>query len=1132
MTGTGKMRQKGPIMFPIKASAGAGKTHELTMQYLEHLASSTSGFDTRLERQAPCAKDWETRPSCFADIVAITFTNAAVEELRQRVLGSLKKIALGFEKMKGLGKEQAAHCLDALLKDMGQMNVRTIDSLLFQIVRSAAPGLQLSPDFQPVFSFEEAVEEELENFLLEAENGSEEHRALLKEVMQCFLERSESASSHKDYKHGERRDGSDGAGDEGQAVRKTSTEESKKPLFFDKPLLERLKDYLRIAFLNERENFPAAADIRKKFQELPERIKTHARAILDLEDEINTQTGGNIKINGNAKPQFQLLAEGNFKNIESPYFAKSSITEVLNKIKQPVSDLDRMEEEYTALKRVKNKWSLYRHYLKNAPFVELAARLVDSYFERLQEQKLVPGGLMPLLAIDALNFEYGICDTLCRLGTRLSHFLIDEFQDTSLTQWEALKPLLLEALSRAGSFIWVGDIKQSIFMWAGASPELFDDIPKDPDFAAMVPSVVPKTLEYNRRSAAEIVEHNNRMFEKLGDPAYARKILEAVLPNTYFDAANRENYEAAAARIANVFKDARQKLPEGADPGGYVNLVELDGDKEGFLDNFADALMTFLKERVGAGLAFKDVMVLVRYNQEAAYLAEKLAANSMNVVSENSLLLANQPLVVQSCAFLEFMDNPANDIALMTVLTGSLFATHPAASEISVQDLQDFAAAERPGPLYKELARRWPAIWKSVFEPFFKKAKLLAPYDAVREWHRRMGAEERFPDEKVFLRSLLEELYAAEKMGISSIPAFLDYWHDSGQTLMAQMPDGIDAVRIMTVHKAKGLAAPVVFVPFTQGAMALNAKKVNGLEIVEHGSAKLVVDIQKERTPQAFYKEYERLIVEGLDLLYVAFTRPRRELHIYTNTANPEKNLIKVLGKNAGISWPCGSLPEFVKKGEAATEVFEAQPCSTPPLVEDAVALPWVSWLKVAPSKLFSGSRAAIRGTFLHYCLENMRFTGNLAADIENAWQFGLAHAAMPGEEGKLESLKAGMEWLLGFEQVRGWLETGWPEQPLLNVDGRTLRTDLLVKLPHCLLILDYKTGLSADEEGAGQEIRQKHVEQIRSYMDCVKGSNSSSLPIYGLLVYLDKGEFLLVEEDGRENIFTDCPLDQDGNRL
>lgn len=1083
-------------MCQIKASAGSGKTYALTLEYLRHLFGIALQTASGSLKKADCASDWAARHGDFGDIAALTFTNAAVAELRTRVLTVLKRLALGLESMDGIDKQDAARCLDSLLDNLGQMNVRTIDSLLFQIVRSAALGLGLSPDFQPAFSFKDVAKESLEKFLLDAESGSVENRRLLEEVIQCFLADS-------------------------------GNKEAKGMFYFRESLLERLNDYLPLVYKLQKKgnsSLPVAAALRAEYESVCELLRAQAKKLLALIEELNA-SGANVPaLLDNAAKALVSLKEGKFSQLSPTYLIKEDVKEIFKKNKKGndavFSDLDR---EYAIIRKNWNLEQLYRQYLKNAPIVELANILAQSFWNNLGEQKMLPSDLMPVLAQDALDFEFGICDTLCRLGSRLTHFLIDEFQDTSQDQWLALKPFVAEALSRGGSLVWVGDIKQSIFMWRGASPSLFDGILKDSELTAVVKSPLQRALPYNRRSARAIVEHNNLMFGRLTDDDYVLSVLKAFLPQKF------KWYDEAVKRVKAAFENSCQQLPDNAPKGGYVNVYSLEGAvREIFLEEFAEQLIADLDARVGKGINYRDVLVLVRKGEDASFLAAKLAAASKNVISENSLLLSGQPLVEQSLAFLRFLDNPDNDIAFMNILEGTIFSGHPVAEHLDFELLRDMAAERQTGALHEVFCDKWPEIWSGIFKPFYDLASLFTPYDAIKEWYRRMGAEERLGGEKIFLRSFLEELHLAELQGFRSIPAFLDYWEEKAGEFMAAMPEGIDAVRIMTIHKAKGLAAPIVYVPLAQSSLEVNGHKVNGYAIRSHEGKKFILTLKSE-LEEEYKEEFINRIVETLDLLYVAFTRPREELHIYIEKNDKKANLVEVLGNSAGIDWPCGSLSEVFETDCPPTrEPREVKPVLTELKLDGKPAIPWISRLKIAPNMLFANTKARKRGTFVHFCLENIRLTGNPERDVEDAWNFAVAHAPFPVERAEVEDLLPALKWLLDFGQIRQWLRSGWTEQPLLDARGNVRRADFILRLPNCLLVIDYKTGLDGNYS---MEELEKHKAQIRDYMESLELS-LSGLPVYGLLIYLDRRVFVLVEKDVESGFLEDFPLDKDGGKI
>lgn len=162
----------------------------------------------------------------------------------------------------------------------------------------------------------------------------------------------------------------------------------------------------------------------------------------------------------------------------------------------------------------------------------------------------MPGLLAPRLAREVLLGERGVPDALCRLGTRLQHFLVDEFQDTSREQWLALRPLIEEALSRGGSLTWVGDVKQSIYGWRGGEPELFDAVFEDQGLGRLAPGGERSSLPYNWRSRRMVVEHNNRFSSRWQMRARPGQVLSALLPTD----TPEHVLDKAARRLPEPFK--------------------------------------------------------------------------------------------------------------------------------------------------------------------------------------------------------------------------------------------------------------------------------------------------------------------------------------------------------------------------------------------------------------------------------------------------------------------------------------------------------------------------------------------------------------------------------------------------
>ena len=356
----------------------------------------------------------------------------------------------------------------------------------------------------------------------------------------------------------------------------------------------------------------------------------------------------------------------------SAYLDKEHLDACLNKASKGAASPETVEL-YEVLKLAGADFQDESKVLKNAlqlmPYVELSGVLMEGIeaFQARQGQLL--SSLWPHLRAPSAFWRAGVSEAVCRMGDRLAHMLIDEFQDTSRGQWDALCPLAMEALAKGGGLFYVGDIKQAIYNWRGGDSRLFHDVPEDPMIRGVAGEASVRTLPCNWRSARRIVEFNNTVFSPLGEAENARTMAAVMLDNAP-EAVRRE----FAAMLQQAYAGAAQQLPPGKEPlEGYVRLETVRGDT-------VDALGEEVKERLGALFndeliprrAPGDIAVLVRSNTEALRISEWLIEWGLPVVTENSLALSAHPLIRELCAFLTFLDYPYDDLALWEVLDGAL----------------------------------------------------------------------------------------------------------------------------------------------------------------------------------------------------------------------------------------------------------------------------------------------------------------------------------------------------------------------------------------------------------------------------------------------------------------------------
>ncbi|WP_165077499.1 MULTISPECIES: UvrD-helicase domain-containing protein [unclassified Desulfovibrio] len=1069
-----------PGLCRIQASAGSGKTWELTRRFLERLAAC--GPDGG-RASASCALAPETGHS-WRDIIAVTFTNAAAAEMRERVLRRLKEAALGAgDEGVPFAPEEARRWVDAILRDMSALNIRTIDSLLHLIVRSSALDLGLAPDFEPVFATEEALTPYYDLVLDRASRDDPAMRGLLR-----------------------------------SACRSLANSEDSKGFLVGEKLRQQLRLVIDDVLRGRLDGVAAEDEIKEKLELSESSVRSLARQLLAAAEEIG------IEWKKEPLRIISAIADGDLSKCE----LKTPVApepEKFFKGKIPAAMIAPHAQFTQAALGCREARAVLLPALRRAPFVRLAQTLVTAFYLNREQEGGIPGILIPRWAAESLSGDHGVSDALCRLGSRLTHFLVDEFQDTSREQWETLRPLVADALARGGSLTWVGDIKQSIYSWRGGDPTLFNAVLEDTELRRLTASGT-ESLPYNRRSREQIVAHNNSVFAPLGEAGCAHDILELLLPRLA-----TAQLDAGARRLAEAFAGAEQQCPAGAG-GGFVHVERIEADhSEELNEAVLSRLCELLKDDILPRRPLSDILVLVRSNEKGRLVAEALAREGIPVITENSLLLAEHPLITQLVAFLDFLDTPEDDIAFWTALTGSLVLGHPLAGGLTGEELHDWCAQKGPGPLFQRFRRRWPRIWEQLFAPFHAQSALLTPYDATREWMLRLDAEARFPGERTFLRRFLEVLQNAEEKGLASLGAFLEHWRSRGGEEKAPMPGGMDAVRVMTIHKAKGLAAPCVMVPWTSFA----GRPSEYTDVIEYEGLKLAVP--GGTTSGARHEEYlAAQACESLNLLYVAFTRARDELHVF-RTSTPGLERISRLGSALDALWARAGLEPPFDLGEPGFSMVEereavgAEPLSgaceaplfppAPPVSEADEAgenwrpMQWLPRLKIFRNPLFPEVfRAEDRGTLLHLCLERLTCSGEPRQAAEAAVTAALAasEAPVPRDAAFRAGLVDALAWFAAEPRAAGWLAHGRPEQPLMTTDGRLLRVDLLVREAWGTLVIDYKSGQPAPE----------HARQVRSYVENLAAEPGSGVTL-GLLVYLDLQRFQLVTAETLSDLVPEC---------
>ncbi|MBO4368561.1 MAG: UvrD-helicase domain-containing protein [Desulfovibrio sp.] len=1008
----------------IKASAGSGKTYTLTHSFL-----------TLLEEG-----------SALNDIVAITFTNAAAEEMRSRILFQLKKKALSGDRISSVQKAKAL--LYTIFHNYAALNVRTIDSLLLQIVRTASLPLGLAPDFQPVFSTEETIEPFLEILSNKARAGDRDLDRTFSDVIACLYHEGEA-----------------------EGFRAKNKLEHLLALLFSSILLKQC------------DNLTPSSVVRAQYNAAWQSVQESAKILLSL--------AGDCKWQKRALTAIEGIASGKTKTLTSSYIQKESVAALFCK-GVPLSSSH--EQAFFQLKTDIEEYGLLSDAIRTMPFIELGKRMVAEYEASEKAPSALHTLVVPLLVQAIFEGLIPVEEALFRLGNSTKHLLIDEFQDTSDEQWHALSPLVENTLSEGGSFTYVGDIKQSIFSWRGGNPQLFDSL-LDRKHSPIVQGVAETSvkqvvLPYNWRSRKEIVDFNNRLYATLENAQNVQEILSACLPVS--NPVPEDYLRQAVKRITNAFHAMAQKLPSHENEeryDGYVELTEVE--EESAYDALAEKIAQRHEKR-----QWSDMLVIVRTNDESTELAETLLSLGIPVVTENSLLLAHQPVLIESIAFLRFL-LWRDETAFVTLLSGKLLKS-AAFHDFSLSSFLD-AKLSQGKNADRVFAVLYPDLWALFFQPFLEQAHRYSPYDLVCEWYAFLCIETRFPNDLVFFRRFLEVLHRAEEEDCGTISSFLEYWDNNNGDEKVPMPENMDAVRIMTIHKAKGLEAPVVFFPWKMKGVRTQDRVL--FEETQSG-LKLALRMS-QRTRDAYYTDYMRIMAEYFNLLYVATTRPQEELYlIRIKRKNDTKDLLWHLCDTAGITFPSS----FGAPCERSSQSFETIPLSAGSEEfqpkKPIRPMEWLPSIKIAHT-LSDTLRAKARdmGLLFHSALEWIDLTKEGNESVTEAIRMALFTQHVSHLDDEIEArVRKALLWLLGQQCCREWLAKGLREQSLLDTNGRLLRCDLLYPLNETeFLLIDYKSGHPKNE----------YITQMQNYEWALEESGKS---VRGVLVFLDLERFQCVD--------------------
>ncbi len=681
-----------------------------------------------------------------------------------------------------------------------------------------------------------------------------------------------------------------------------------------------------------------------------------------------------------------------------------------------------------------------------------------------------------------------------KIGTQLEHVMIDEFQDTSTVQWKNFKVLLEETMSHenAGNLI-VGDVKQSIYRWRSGDWRLLNNIKEE--FESEGKSVEIKDLDTNYRSDRNIIDFNNAFF-------------------TVAEVKEREAVQEAnpqeARQLKNAYAAVKQKVRKEKPDQGYVQmrLFASTADKETVM---AETLAT-VSQLVEQGVEYRQIAILVRSNRTIQDIADYFMANSdYPMVSDEAFRLDASQAVCTLVAALRLLTSPQDEIG-RTVLRK--FALRFLGSEAAVDLLDEQREQLLQMPLF-DLTER-------LFTEF------------------RLGEIEEMKQQSAYVCAFYDQLNSFLTDNSSDIDSFLEEWDNSIHEKSIHS-DSIDGIRLITIHKSKGLEFDHVVMPFCDWTLEKSNTIWCSPQEEPYSELPLVpVDFSAKQMKGSIYEEdyhHEHLqnVVDNLNLLYVAFTRASHSLFVLAKrgTAASRSSIIEQSlpevkkelsslspsvtlegcdsdAKTSDILFEYGDLATSVPKKEkkekkASTNVFT--------MPQESITIDIAATPELPEFRQSNKSRDFIEGDEeeeqqKHYIkmgtvMHSLFSTIHHADDVEGALRQLELDGVLYDENISREKVEKMVRKRLETPMVKDWFSQRWTvfnECAILSVeDGKVKehRPDRVMRREGETVVVDFKFGKPKEE----------HHRQVRQYMDLLSGMGHENVRGYLWYVYPNRIE-------------------------
>jgi len=1053
------------------ASAGSGKTYKLTAIYLANL------FRSRYD---------------YRKILAVTFTNKATAEMKSRILDHLHKLAAGekSEYLTGLTRStgkpeawirnEAMEILNAILHDYSRFSVSTIDSFFQKVLRAFAREIGLHSGFSIELDHTAILSTAVDELISSASGDNQ-----LKNWLTRYAVSNIDEEKSWNLKEGIIRL----AGELFKEKFKILSIEEQSKLEDKKFLLEYIEKIRLItqSFDNK------LVDFGKKADEI--------YTLYDLSDDM-----------------FYRKSQG------VPGFIRSLIAGNIKEPNSYVREIDNEPSRWTTGAMVpqlqsaldgglgKTLIDALHYYDDNIVFYN-SAGCVLSYIYALgilsdvlhnvhqittSENSFLlsdAGELLNLITReDQSPFIYE------KVGNRYENFMIDEFQDTSIIQWNNFKPLIDNSMAEGHDNLVVGDVKQSIYRWRNSDWEILGTV-----LESMVDNkrIFSEPLTTNWRSRSNIIRFNNTIFTII--PEHVDISLEGDLLPVSFK---------------KLYSEAVQTDPCNKS-GGYVRLEFIsNNDEEHWQNTILNRLPAIIESFQDKGYKASDIGIIVRDGKEGALVldtlidytnicpSEKKDQYNYSAVSSDSLLLSNSPVIIFIISVISVVNDPQDHISRAIMLRFFL---------LSKGDPEADKAPLKADKLAEISREYFPAGYEDFLERIRHMPLFEATESIINFFH--LG---NYSWNVPFLNTFQDYIVSFTGNKRTDIQTFLDWWEENGKKKSVVLPGNQDAIRILTIHKSKGLEFKIVILPFLSWNLDHIPSKQPFLW-VKPGSSPFndlgIVPVKygRELLNTIFADDYREekysVYLDNINLLYVALTRARDVLYMFSVDNPRSENTVAGVLKNAVTSIPAikkdddlvlnshySDETKIFEYGEIPLNISESTDKKNLLSLTYTVSQTMESLkLKLHGENYFSNESRELRkkinyGKLMHEVFEGI----NTNDDIHVAVRKLVLEGKLADNES--EEIEKRVRETVSMPQVADWFSPDnkvMKEAGILLPKGVTKRPDRVIFKNGKTTIIDFKFG----------EENPHYAEQVKQYRNLLVDMGYSD--IEGFIWYVDKNKIV-----------------------